>query len=300
MFSIDYRPDSWDDVVGNDSIIKSFRQRIAEDKPPQVYMLTGPSGTGKTTLARIAANVLGCEDFGIREINGSDNTGVDFARDLIQDIPMMPMVGDAKAYIIDEVDKTSDAWQSAMKKPLEDMPKNVYFFLCTEVPNKVKRALHTRSIEINLDGVDDTSMMMALKRVIRSEGLKTDPAVISSIINGAEGSVRQGLTLLEQVKDLSPEEAEEVIQIGVVPAEVKELCRALLSGKNWTTVGPIVKTVKGEPEGNRRAILGYMNAVLLNSGKARAFDIIDVFSDNLYDSGKAGFTAMCWELSNGS
>jgi DNA polymerase III gamma/tau subunit len=297
MFGITERPEVFEDVVGNEAVIESLKNLIATKNRPHVYMIYGPSGVGKTTLARICAKELGAEGMGILEYNSSNETGVDFARELSQDAPMYPFEGKSKVYILDEVDKTSDSWQSAMKKPLEDVPSHVYYFLLTENPSKIKNALHTRSAKFKLNSLTDEDLLFLLKRIVRKYKKKVDQEIYNLIIENAEGSARAAVISLEQVMDIEdPEEAKEVIATDGASPEVRELCQKLLKKAGWKEIAKILKGLKEEPEGIRRAVLGYHSAVLLNSGMPRAYDVIDVFQDSFFYSGKAGLVAACFEL----
>ncbi len=299
MLSITERPTSLDDFIGHDSVVKSIRSQLDSPGCPHVFMFTGPSGVGKTTLARIVAQMLGGFGLGIQEINVSNETGVDAARKLIQDSQMNPMEGTKLIYILDEVDKASDSWQSVMKKPLEDTPSRTYYVLCTEFPNKVKKALHTRSAVYALNPFSDEDMMYLLKKTIRKIDKEVSMEILSAITEHSEGSPRQGLVLLQQVMDSeSVGDALEIISSEGAAPEVIELCRALLNEAPWKTVAGILKDVRADAEGTRRQILGYANAVLLRSGKSHAFAIIDVFKESLFASGKPGLTAMCFEISS--
>lgn len=297
MFGITERPEVFENVIGNEATVQSLKKTVASEERPHVYMIHGPSGVGKTTLARICARELGAEGMGILEYNSSNETGVDFARDLARDAPMYPFEGKSKVYILDEVDKTSDAWQSAMKKPLEDVPGHVYYFLLTEKPSKIKKALHTRSTKFKLASLSDEDLLYLLKKVARKYKKKVDQEIYDLIIENAEGSARAAVISLEQVMDIEDlEEAKEVIATDGASPEVRELCQKLLKKGGWREIAKILKNLKEEPEGIRRAVLGYMSAVLLNNGMGRAYDILEVFSDSFFYSGKAGLVAACYEL----
>lgn len=296
MLHITDRPTSFDEVVGHEPVIASIRRQLASPDRPHVYLLTGSSGVGKTTIARIMAEEIGAIGFGIIEKNISNETGVESARGLIDEAAMVPFEGDAKVYILDEVDKASDSWQSAMKKPLEETPRMTYYILCTEFPAKVKNALITRASVYSLNPLGDEDMLYLLKRTCRKHKLEVSRIVQETIAESANGSPRRALVLLEQIIDMESEE-EQLALVSTDGAEpqVRDLCQQLLGKAPWKEVAATLKGIKTDPEGVRRAVLGYMNAVLLNSGKMRAFDVIELFEDDLYASGKAGLTRMCFE-----
>ena len=295
MLQIDERPQSFDEFVGNESVVKSVQKDLLNT---HVFLFHGPSGCGKTTLARICAGVLGAFDFGIIEKNISNENGVDDARALIETLPMSTLGGGIKVLILDEVDKASDSWQAAMKKPLEDIPKHVYIFLCTENIKKIRSALQTRSAMYELKSLLNDDIKYLLKKIIRKYDLEVEEKIVTALVESSKGSARSAVVKLEQVLGLEIDEALEVLETGEESPEIRELCKLLLNGGTWKEVATVLKGLKEEPESIRRSVLGYMNAVLLNSGKSKAFEIIDVFSDDLFSSGKSGLTRMCYELIN--
>jgi len=296
MIHIDDRPAGFDEVVGHESIVKSLKKSLADPKRPHVFLFTGPSGVGKTTLARICAQMLGAEGVGIIEKNISNETGVDSARDLINESYLTPMEGKIRAYILDEVDKASDSWQAAMKKPMEDVPEHTYYFLCTEFADKVKKAIRTRSLEYTLAPLKDDDMLYLLKKMTRKYEKDLSMKVLEAIVERAGGAPRQGLMLLQEVMDVeNEEEALELVAAEATTPEVRELCQKLLKKASWKEIAPVLKGVKEDAETVRRIVLGYMNAVLLNSGASRAFDLIEIFEASVFYSGKPGISRMCYE-----
>lgn len=306
MLHITDRPTSFEEVVGHESVIASIRKRLESHDRPHVYLLTGPSGVGKTTIARIMAKHMGATGFGIIEKNISNETGVDSARSLIDEAAVVPFEGSAKVYILDEVDKASDSWQSAMKKPLEETPRMTYYIMCTEFPAKVKKALITRAVVYSLNPLGDLDMLYLLKRMCRQHRFDVSREIQEAITAAADGSPRRAIVLLEQIIGMESEEEQMALVTtdGAEP-QVRDLCQQLLGKAPWKEVAATLKGIKTDPEGVRRAVLAYMNAVLLGSGKyvgsnsngreQRAFEIIEVFEDDLYASGKAGLTRMCFE-----
>lgn len=296
MLHIDERPETWEDFVGNEESVNSLRRSLMKDDRPHVYMITGPSGVGKTTLARIAAKEIGAIGFGLIEKNISDETGVDGARGIIRDAETTPFEGPVKAYILDEIDKASDSWQSAMKKPLEDVPGQTYYFLCTEFPKKIKSAIMTRSVHIDLRPLSDEDMLYLLNKLRRKYHQEMSRAVLQMIVEKSMGSAREAVVTLEQLFGVEDEEeARKIIATNGADPETRDLCSALLKKQSWKEISTLLKSIKQEPESIRYAVLGYMNAVLLNSGKERAFDLIEIFRDSVMYSGKAGITSMCYE-----
>lgn len=295
-----YRPKTIDQMIGNETELESFKNKIESKDPPHVFLFSGPSGCGKTTLARIAANMLGASDMSISEINSANNRGIDTAREIISQMQYSPVDGAYKVYIIDEVHQTVATWQNAMLKPLEDTPDHVFFFLCTTDPQKLLKALKNRCSIFKLSSLKHKEIFRLIRKVNKSEELKLSKDILEEIADASEGSPRKALVLLEKISGLEDENA--IIKIletgGEENAEIIDLCRALLA-KN-TSWGNITDKIKGltetDPEKIRWAVLGYMNSVLL-SGKQnpRAATAIESFSEPFYNNGKSGVTLACYD-----
>ena len=302
---IEDRPTTFDDMVGNEAAINAFKKAIEKKKHSHVYLLTGPAGTGKTTIARIGAEMLGARELDVREINSANNRGIDTAREIMQQARLMPSDSESEAiaYIIDEVHKTTADWQNAMLKILEDTPEHVYFFLCTTDPQKLIKAVKSRCTEIKTAALSVEQLQLVLKRVNKLEGLKIDKEILEEIADKAEGSSRNALVMLEQVASAESENDIKAILDSRGSDDDPDtilLCRALLDSKNgWREISAVLRKLKDagkldDSESIRYMVLGYMNSVLIG-GKMnqRAVLVMEAFSENTYNTGKFGITLAC-------
>lgn len=297
-----YRPKNFDELIGNEHTIDSLRNMLEQDRLPHTILFSGASGTGKTTIARILAQELGCTDSDIQELNMShqDLRGIAGANEITSRMGFKSLSGNNRVFILDEVDNmTSDA-QKLMKKPLEDTPSHVYFFLCTTRPEKLLRDIITRSTHMELEHIDRRTLGRYLKQIAEKENKELLNSVSLRISETAEGSVRKALVFLEQVLAIEDEESQlELIKKITLEDDVDaiELCRALMRNENWTKVSAILQKIKAEPEQVRQLILAYFNKVLLNNGNQRAAEVLITFQEPLYNWGRAGLTCLCYELS---
>jgi len=296
-----YRPKKFDEMIGNESVIASLKKMLADDKLPHTILFSGPSGNGKTTLARILANEIGCVDSDITELNMShkDLRGIDGANEITSTLGYRSLSGNKRVLILDEVDQMTPDAQKLMKKPLEDSPEHVWFFLCTTRPEKLIRDIITRSTQIEVEPIDKRKMAGYLRTIAEKENQKIGSSISVRIADKSEGSVRKAMVFLEQVLQVSEEQQESLVNRLTADddEQVIELCRNLMQRASWPVIAQILKGLKEEPESVRYAVLGYFNSVLLNSGNQRAAEIIIRFSEPFYNSGKAGLTCACFECS---
>jgi DNA polymerase-3 subunit gamma/tau len=295
-YHTDYRPKTFDDFLGNDSLVKSLKSLLSKEKHPHTYMFHGESGCGKTTLARIIANYLKCNESDVFEVNMSNNRGIDTARSIIERCELSPMFGNTMVIILDEVHKSTNEFQNAMLKVLEDTPKNIYFILCTTDPHKVLLTVRNRCTQFEVSKLTASNLEKLLNVVIKNEKLKIEKDIINKIVNKSEGCSREALILLEKVKDLSIDELDKSIDnFSIEKEEIISLCRRLINkSSSWKMIAASLSKIQDEPETVRRAVLGYCSAVLLKEENARAFLILDYFKDHFYDSGKAGLIHACY------
>lgn len=290
-----YRPGSLDEVVGNETAIKSLKAEL--ENGSHVFLLTGPAGCGKTTIARIMAKEVGAGELSIHEINSAKNRGIETAREVEEQMRFNPGDGDALVWIFDECHQWLGPVQNAFLKAFEDTPEHVYFFLCTTDPQKLIAPLKTRCSIINVTPLTDDEMKYLLKRTSRAEGIKLSAEVYDKIIEMAQGGSRKALKLLAKVLYLdNDEERFEVLKKENVSEneDCIELCRALLkTGKSFSDLAGILKSIDTtEAEKIRQAVMGYMNSVLMN-GKptAQAVAAMQAFSSaDTYRNGKFALT----------
>lgn len=289
-----YRPQNFSEIVGNEATIKSLKKEM--ENGSHVFLMTGPAGCGKTTLARIMAKEVGAGPLSIHEINSAENRGIDTAREVMEQMRYNPSDGKALVWIFDECHQWLAPVQNAFLKALEDTPEHVYFFLCTTDPQKLIAPLKTRCSIINVKPLSDDEMTYLLKRTARAEKIKISSEVYERICEIAQGGSRKGLKLLAKVIYLdSDEERLEVLKAGEdnETSETIELCRALCKKTNVKTLFQLLKNVDAtDAEKVRQAVMGYMNSCILKGSVTNEIvATIQAFSSaDTYKNGKFALT----------
>lgn len=296
---IKYRPENFSEFIGNESVVNSLKSILSRDKGEvKAFLFTGPSGTGKTSLARIVGRELKCSDSDFIEYNSANTRGVDTIREIISGSKFAPLAGKVKIYLLDEIHKATNEAQNALLKLLEDTPNHVRIILCTTDPDKLIKTIITRCSCFSVVPLTKAKMITLLQWVCKEEKVELPETILNKIIECASGSPRQALVLLDQVIDVVDDQtALDIIQNSFIEEKtILELCQALLNNSNWTSVSKIIKGIEGDPEKIRLSVLGYMNKVLLNGGGQRASDIIEIFKDNWFSYPNAGLTQNCFIL----
>jgi DNA polymerase-3 subunit gamma/tau len=296
---IKYRPSKLDEVLGNQEVIFTLTQMMKDvDTCPHSFLLSGPTGCGKTTIARIISKELGCIGSDFNEVDSADFRGIDTIRDIRKASQYMPLEGNCKVWLLDECHKLSNDAQNALLKTLEDTPKKVYFILATTDPQKLIATIRGRCATFQLKPLSDTDMLKLLRRIVRAEQKSINRAIYDLIIRNSEGLPRNALNILEQVLLTDEGMQEEIVnRYAEQQSQTIELCRALLGGKGWKTVADILTGLKTEePENIRRAVLGYCQAVLLKGDNMRAGAIMEAFIEPFYNSSYPGLVFACYSV----
>lgn len=294
-----HRPTKLSQVFGQPAAVKILE---GFKTIPKALLFVGPSGTGKTTLARIVAKKAGVVlDPDFKELNAADIRGIDTIRDIRDSMRISPLKGEYKAYLFDEAHSLTKDAQNAMLKLLEDGPSWVYWMLATTEPGKLLPTIKSRCTEIKTSLLNDDDSARLLETIAKKESFKLCKEVKEKLVEVGQGSPRKMLVILESILGIKDEDEQlDAIQNSDSQATMIELCRLLFNRGKWKDVATLLKSLftEGgeEPETIRRVVLGYANAILLNSGKLEAFQAVEIFRDHVYDSGKAGITAQCYEF----
>ena len=218
-----YRPQKFSEVVGQKAVIKTLRNALSENKIAHAYLFCGPRGTGKTTMARLFAKALNCEEGighecdvcqncvavktgshpDVFEIDAASNSGVDSVRDLIDQVRYQPILGRYKVYIIDEVHNMSSSAFNALLKTLEEPPANVVFILATTEPQKVLPTILSRVQRFDFTKVYDEDIISKMSEILEKENVTYEGGSLELIARLADGGVRDALSILDQVVSYS-------------------------------------------------------------------------------------------------
>lgn len=292
-----YRPPNLAEIRGNSEVIDILEEMLSDKKTcPHAFLLHGPRGIGKTTIGRIIGNRLKCKGQDFREVDSADFRGIDTIREIRKQSQFAPLEGDCRVWLIDECHKLTNDAQNALLKILEDTPPHVYFVLCTTEPVKLIPTIRDRCSQFQLKPINERQMFGLLRSVVKAEQETMPKVVYEQIIQDGLGLPRNALQILDQVLRVMPEKRLETARRSAEEQSKSiELCRALISGDSWKRVSNILEGLKEQdPEGIRRHVLGYAQAVLLKSDNIRAGLILEEFVDNFWNSGFSGLILACY------
>jgi DNA polymerase III subunit gamma/tau len=258
-----WRPQGFEDLVGQEPIMHILKNALEQSKISHAYIFSGPRGVGKTTTARILAKALNCKEgptpspcgicascraitdgssVDVTEIDGASNNSVDDIRDLRERVKYAPSGGKYKVYIIDEVHMLSTSAFNALLKTLEEPPSHVIFVLATTEMKKIPATVLSRCQHMPFRRISSSMIKARLRQISGAEGIQITSPALSLVAKAADGSVRDSLTILDQLSSFSSEITEEDVQglLGIADFGVlSKLAQALISGQRPVLVDTI-------------------------------------------------------------
>lgn len=299
-----HRPDTFAEVVGQTAAVTQLQELMAAGETPHGLLLVGPSGTGKTTLARIVARDLGCHRHDLQEINCASARGIDTVREMAQRYRASPIAGPVKVYILDEIQKTTGEFQSALLKILEECPKTCYFMLATTDPHKLLPTIRTRCATVKCEPVPYQDLLDLVKAVGNKEGVLVPDDAAEALAEAADGSARQALVGLQQVMRLpAAQMADAVVRSGTkkVAFDLIEAMMPFKGSPSWAGVAAVLDKLDDDPEALRRLVMGVARGALMKGGPraAKANQVIRTFQYMIQDGGetaKAVLAHYCYEV----
>ncbi len=243
-----WRPQTFDDVVGQDHVVRTLKNAIARNRIAHAYLFVGPRGTGKTSTARIFAKALNCTggpkaDFDpkdpiclsiadgscldVIEIDGASNNGVEQVRELRETVRYAPAQGKFKVYIIDEVHMLSAAAFNALLKTLEEPPAHVKFVFATTDVQKVLPTIISRCQRFDLKPIPAELIVQRLKKIAATEKIKTTDAALGCIARMADGGMRDAQSIFDQMISFCGNEVTEADVLDVYGLVAEEKIAAL-------------------------------------------------------------------------
>lgn len=249
-----YRPQTFDEVIGQDNVITTLKNQIIKNKVSHAYLFTGTRGTGKTSTAKIFARAINCPEaknnggnpcgkcsvcnlsasgnLDVIEMDAASNNGVDYARDIREKVQYPPVNGRYKVYIIDEVHMLSQGAFNALLKTLEEPPEHAVFILCTTEVHKIPATILSRCMRFDFKLVPVDKLSALVKKIYDAEGKKYTEEAVAAIARAGEGSVRDCVSIADRCFALDGDELtyRQVMDVlGVSSSEgINKLAKAVL------------------------------------------------------------------------
>jgi len=304
-----FRPPTFEDVKGQDHIVTTLKNQIKSDRLGHAYLFCGTRGTGKTSVAKILARSINCENpkdgnpcgecptcksimegrnVDVVEIDAASNNGVDNIRTIIEQVSYPPQMAKKKVYIIDEVHMLSQGAFNALLKTLEEPPEYVMFILATTEVNKIPITILSRCQRYDFHRITTTTIKDRLFEVVTKEGIEAEDKALFYIARAADGSMRDSLSLLDQCIAFNYGEVltyDKVLSVlGAVDTTIfGKLFEALIKGDTKEALDVIAEIVI---DGRELAqfvndFVWYLRNLMLVSASADMEDTLDISEDNL-------------------
>ena len=259
-----YRPSTFEEVAGQEHIVKTLKNALATGKLAHAYLFAGPRGTGKTTMAKLLAKALNCDEGighqcnecknckaiiegthpDVLELDAASNNGVDEIRELIDKVKYGTILGRYKVYIIDEVHMLSTGAFNALLKTLEEPPEHVIFILATTEPHKILPTILSRCQRYDFTKLSDKDIKKRIKSVLEKEGVSYNEEAVDIIISLADGGMRDALSILDQVLAYSGNKLDVKDILAIFALESKEEKIALLNAIIQKDVADVLKRIE--------------------------------------------------------
>jgi DNA polymerase-3 subunit gamma/tau len=268
-----WRPKRFAELVGQEHVVRALTNALETGRVHHAFLFTGTRGVGKTTIARIFAKSLNCErgtsadpcgecetclaiDAGryidLLEIDAASNTGVDDVRELIDNAQYMPSRGKYKVYLIDEVHMLSKQAFNALLKTLEEPPEHVKFLFATTDPQKLLVTVLSRCLQFNLKRLDQEQIRGQISKILAAEGITAEDGAVRLLAKAADGSLRDGLSLLDQAIAYTGgklEETQVAAMLGTVDrTRVGALLEALADADGARLLDEVAKLAEFAPD----------------------------------------------------
>ncbi|SEA47934.1 DNA polymerase-3 subunit gamma/tau [Pseudobutyrivibrio sp. ACV-2] len=305
-----FRPQVFSDVKGQDHIVTTLQNQIKTNRIGHAYLFTGTRGTGKTTVAKILARTINCSNpkedgspcmecesckaisadnsMDVREIDAASNNGVDSIRQIVEEVKYTPQVGKYKVYIIDEVHMLSIGAFNALLKTLEEPPSYVVFILATTEVHKIPITILSRCQRYDFHRISIDTIAARLQELMDKEQVQVEDKAIRYIAKAADGSMRDGLSLLDQCIAFyinQPLTYDNVLKVlGAIDTEIfSRLLRFIINGQVTECIGIIEEIMTQGRDLNQfvNDFTWYLRNLMLIKSSDDMEDVLEMSSDNI-------------------